>query len=224
MEASDFHERRSFYVSSNRRLEHAQSITTTSAVHITTSTVIASTTTNTTTISNTRPITTATTEVASITATTTGTTARGKHGKLTGVILRQSVNLLRTSRGRHHVKKRAELRRLHTAEAIARHSGSIFPPLQVAPSFACSVASLNQSPGHQLSGCHGLRCGILTDYQLGWGRPSTWLARCACAPLCFNTLFPLGDRRMDTPSEKTRLARRVETSHSNALPTTRGAC
>ena len=97
--------------------------------------------------------------------------------------------------------KRVELRRLHTAEVIARHSGSIFPPLQVAPSFACSVASLNQSPGHQLSGCHGLRCGILTDYQLGWGRPSTWLARHACAPLRSNTPFPLGDRRMDTPSE-----------------------
>ena len=77
---------------------------------------------------------------------------------------------------------------------------SAIPPLQAAPSFACSVASLNQSPGHQLSGCHGLRCGILTDYQLGWGRPSTWLARRACAPLRFITLVPMGDRRLDTPS------------------------
>ena len=47
------------------------------------------------------------------------------------------------------------------------------PPLQVAPSFACSVASLSRSPGHQLPGCHSLHCGILTDYLLGWGRPST---------------------------------------------------
>ena len=43
----------------------------------------------------------------------------------------------------------------------------IFLPLQVAPGFACSVASLNQSPGHQLPGCHSLRCGTLADYLLG---------------------------------------------------------
>lgn len=103
-------------------------------------------------------------------------------------------------------QKRVELRRLHAAEVIAHHSGSMFPPLQVAPSFACSVASLNQSPGHQLSGCHGLRCGILTDYQLGWGRPSTWLARRACAPLRFITLVPMGDRRLDTPSNDARFS------------------
>ena len=47
------------------------------------------------------------------------------------------------------------------------------PPLQVAPSFACSVASLSRSPGLQLPGCHSLHCGILADYLLGWGRPST---------------------------------------------------
>ena len=47
------------------------------------------------------------------------------------------------------------------------------PPLQVAPSFACSVASLSRSPGHQLSGCHCLRSEILADYLLGWGGPST---------------------------------------------------
>ena len=40
-------------------------------------------------------------------------------------------------------------------------------PLQVVPGFACSVASLNQSPGHQLPGCHSLRCGTLADYLLG---------------------------------------------------------
>ena len=47
------------------------------------------------------------------------------------------------------------------------------PPLQVAPSFACSVASLSRSPGHQLPGCRSLHCGNLTDYLLGKGRPST---------------------------------------------------
>ena len=78
----------------------------------------------------------------------------------------------------------------------------MFPPLQVAPSFACSVASLSQSLGHQLSGCHNLHRGILTDYQLGWGKPSTWSTRLADAPSRSNTLFPQDDRRMDTPSEK----------------------
>ena len=78
------------------------------------------------------------------------------------------------------------------------------PPLQVAPSFACSVASLSRSPGHQLPGCHSLHCGILTDYQLGWGRPSTWFTRHADAPSRSNTLFPKGDRRMDTPSTSNR--------------------
>lgn len=50
---------------------------------------------------------------------------------------------------------------------------SSVPPLQVAPSFPCSVASLRRFPGHQLSGCLSLHRGILTDYLLGWGRPST---------------------------------------------------
>ena len=77
----------------------------------------------------------------------------------------------------------------------------MFPPLLVAPSFACSVASLSQSPGHQLSGCRSLHRGILTDYQLGWGKPSTWSARHAHTPLHSTTFIPQGNRRMDTPSE-----------------------
>ena len=40
-------------------------------------------------------------------------------------------------------------------------------------SSACSVASLSRSPGHQLSGCHCFHNYFLTDYLLGWGRPST---------------------------------------------------
>ena len=60
----------------------------------------------------------------------------------------------------------------------------IFLPLQVAPGFACSVASLNQSPGHQLPGCHSLRCGTLADYPLGQGKPSinTVCRTCAAPP------------------------------------------
>ena len=52
----------------------------------------------------------------------------------------------------------------------------MFLPLQVVPGFACSVASLNQSPGHHLPGCHNLRRGTLADYLLGQGKPSTQFA------------------------------------------------
>ena len=47
-----------------------------------------------------------------------------------------------------------------------------FPPLQAAPSFACSVASLSRFPDHQLPGCSHLRERILADYLLGWGAAS----------------------------------------------------
>ena len=50
------------------------------------------------------------------------------------------------------------------------------PPLQVALSFACSVASLSHSPSFQLPGWHGLHHGSLADYLLGWGRTSTCTA------------------------------------------------
>ena len=50
---------------------------------------------------------------------------------------------------------------------------STIPPLQVALSFACSVASLSHSPSLQLPGGHGLHHGHLADYLLGWGRTST---------------------------------------------------
>ena len=53
---------------------------------------------------------------------------------------------------------------------------STIPPLQVALSFACSVASLSHSPSFQLPGWHGLRHGSLADYLLGWGRTSTCIA------------------------------------------------
>ena len=41
------------------------------------------------------------------------------------------------------------------------------PPLQVEPSFACSVSSLSLSPGFQLPGCQPLRVKNLADYLLG---------------------------------------------------------
>ena len=47
------------------------------------------------------------------------------------------------------------------------------PSLQVAPSFACSVASLSQSPGLTLPGCQHLHAENLADYLLGWGNAST---------------------------------------------------
>ena len=50
------------------------------------------------------------------------------------------------------------------------------PPLQVALSFACSVASLSHSPSFQLPGWHSLHCGSLADYLLGWDRASTCTA------------------------------------------------
>ena len=50
------------------------------------------------------------------------------------------------------------------------------PPLQVALSFACSVASLSHSPSLQLPGWHSLHRGSLADYLLGWGSTSTCTA------------------------------------------------
>ena len=48
----------------------------------------------------------------------------------------------------------------------------MIPPLQAAPSFACSVASLSRFPDHQLPGCSHLRGRILADCLLGWGAAS----------------------------------------------------
>ena len=61
------------------------------------------------------------------------------------------------------------------------------PPLQVAPSFACSVASLSQFPDHQLPGFLDLHQGILADYLLGQGATSAQAAvldtlRCTSSP------------------------------------------
>ena len=47
------------------------------------------------------------------------------------------------------------------------------PPLQVAPSVTCSVASLSRCPGLQLPRSCSLRHRNSTDNLLGWGEPST---------------------------------------------------
>ncbi len=76
------------------------------------------------------------------------------------------------------------------------------PPLQVAPSFACSVASLSRSPGHQLPGCHSLRRVILADYLLGQGGPSTCLAGHGMFQSTPTPNSHQGNRRLDTPSKR----------------------
>ena len=81
------------------------------------------------------------------------------------------------------------------------HSGPVSPPLKVVPSFACSVASLSRCPGHQLPGCHSLRRGILADYLLDRGGPSTCRAghivlQCTPSPNSRR------DRRQRAPSER----------------------
>ena len=54
---------------------------------------------------------------------------------------------------------------------------STIPPLHVALSFACSVASLSHSLSFQLPGWRNVHCGSLAEYTLGWGRTSTCTMR-----------------------------------------------
>ena len=51
---------------------------------------------------------------------------------------------------------------------------TVFPPLQVVLSSACSVASLSRFPSHYLPGRPHLREDALADYLFGQGSPSTW--------------------------------------------------
>ena len=89
------------------------------------------------------------------------------------------------------------------------------PSLQVAPRFACSVASLSQSPGHQLPGHHSLRHGALADYLLEWGEPSTCHA--GLNKLCYtpSPSPPRGNRRLDTPSKSQAIAKRRDQTFCN---------
>ena len=100
------------------------------------------------------------------------------------------------------------------------------PSLQVAPSFACSVASLCQFPGLQLPGHHSLRHGDLADYLLEWGEPSTCHA--GLNKLCY-TPSPSpsrGNRRLDTPSEihSKRKARKQDCAFAGSQVSLRTVC
>jgi hypothetical protein len=76
------------------------------------------------------------------------------------------------------------------------------PPLQVAPSSSCSSASLSRFPGHQMPGFHSLRHVILADYLLGQGGPSTCVTGHDMLQNTPSSNPPLGNRRLDTPSER----------------------
>ena len=68
---------------------------------------------------------------------------------------------------------------------------STIPPLQVALSFACSVASLSHSPSFQPPGWHRLHGGSLADYLLGWGQSIHMHRRTCRAPMRFHAQAPL---------------------------------
>ena len=61
---------------------------------------------------------------------------------------------------------------LHRGDTFEAFKSSI-PSLQVAASFACSVASLSRSPAFQLPGHHHLHGEVLADHQFDWGGLST---------------------------------------------------
>ena len=79
-------------------------------------------------------------------------------------------------RGDTNIDQKAQLCEFCNTEDYCTLFWPTVLPLQVVPGFACSVASLNQSPGHQLPGCHSLRRGTLAGYLLGQGMPSTQVA------------------------------------------------
>ena len=58
----------------------------------------------------------------------------------------------------------------------------MFPPLQIVPGFACSVASLDRFRGHQLPGHQSFRNDALANNLFGQGRPSAWFARLETIP------------------------------------------
>ena len=78
--------------------------------------------------------------------------------------------------------KKVEVVQLPPSRAHCALFWPTIPPLQVEPSFACSVSSLSQSPGLQLPGCQHLRVKNLADYLLGQDRPSTQSTRGAWVP------------------------------------------
>ncbi len=116
------------------------------------------------------------------------------------IIVARVLTLL-LSQGRAVWKKGGVTHLAHTRGHCITFWPSV-PPLQVAPSFACSVASLSRFPGHQLPGFHSLRHGILADYLLGQGGPSTCVTGQAVLQCTPSPKPPLGNRRLDTPNVK----------------------
>ena len=75
---------------------------------------------------------------------------------------------------------------------------SSIPSLQVAASFACSVASLSRSPAFQLPGHHHLHGEVLADHQFDWGGLST----CTAARVqCLLTPSPSQNLQESPPSK-----------------------
>ena len=100
------------------------------------------------------------------------------HGSSTATarLVAQGQQSLRGSQRGRSCKNKDRVVHLTPSRGHCTTFSSTIPPLQVALSFACSVASLSHSPSFQLPGWHGLRHGSLADYLLGWGRTSTCTA------------------------------------------------
>ena len=87
---------------------------------------------------------------------------------------------------------------LHRGDDLKAFKASI-PSLQVAASFACSVASLSRSPAFQLPGHHHLHGEVLADHQFDWGGLSTCTAAHA---QCLLTPSPSQNLQESPPSTK----------------------
>ena len=79
---------------------------------------------------------------------------------------------------------------------------TVFPPLQVVLSSACSVASLSRFPNHYLPGHPHLREGALAAYLFGQGSPSTWCAELTAIRETPTDTDPEGRQRMTSPDER----------------------
>ena len=91
---------------------------------------------------------------------------------------------------------------LHRGDDLKAFKASI-PSLQVAASFACSVASLSRSPAFQLPGHHHLHDEVLADHQFDWGGLSTCTAahaQCLLTPSPSQNLQELPPSKMSPNS------------------------
>ena len=86
---------------------------------------------------------------------------------------------------------------MHRGDDLKAFKASI-PSLQVAASFACSVASLSRSPAFQLPGHHHLHGEVLADHQFDWGGLSTCTAAHA---QCLLTPSPSQNLQESPPSK-----------------------